>query len=222
MKTVLLMGLALAAASLPVKAADFSIANDTIAVAPGFDWNGFYLGVNGGGAWGSVDWTYVHGPDNSWDTNGGTAGATLGYNFQTGPWILGVEGDFDWADISGDVDCPNAFWSCNSELDWFATLRGRAGWSSGRFLIFGTAGLAVADMLVETSYGNRSFGSSNTATGWTAGLGAEVGFWEKWSAKLEWLYYDLGTNTYTVDSGLRVRASQHGNMVRVGINRHFN
>lgn len=223
MRTVLLVGAVLLAASMPVKAADFSFANETIvAAAPGFDWNGVYLGINGGGAWGGVDWKYVRGASNDWDTDGGTFGATLGYNFQTGPWMIGVEGDFDWADIGGSIDCPNPAFSCNSELDWFATLRGRAGWSTGRFLFFGTAGLAVADMRVETILGKKSFGSSNTAAGWTAGLGTEVGFWSRWSAKLEWLYYDLGTNTYTVDNGLKVKASQHGNMVRVGLNRRFN
>ena len=56
-----------------------------------------------------------------WDTDGGFAGAT-GYNFQTGPWVLGVEGDFDWADISGDTDCPIRL-PCEFELDWFATIR---------------------------------------------------------------------------------------------------
>ena len=221
MKTILLAGAALAAILDVRRAADFSVADETVTTGSAVDWNGVYLGVNGGGAWGSIDWTYAHGPSDDWDTDGGVVGATLGYNFQTGPWVLGVEGDFDWADISGDTDCPNPAFSCEFELDWFATIRARAGWAGGRFLFYGTGGLAIADMKVQTVLGDRSFGSSNTATGWTAGLGAEVGFWSKWSAKLEWLYYDLGENTYTVDNDLKVRASQQGNMVRVGLNRRF-
>ena len=45
--------------------------------------------------------------------------------------------------------------------------------------------------------------------------------WNKWSTKLEWLYYDLGENTYTVDNDIKVRASQNGSLVRVGLNRRF-
>ena len=220
-KTVLLAGVALLAASFQAGAADFSMADTTVAVGSAVDWNGVYVGINGGGAWGEVDWAYVNGPKNDWNTDGGVVGGTLGYNFQTGPWVLGVEGDFNWADISGSVDCPNPAFSCESELDWMATVRARAGFATGRFLFFGTGGLALAGMKVQTVLDNKSFGSTNTAAGWTAGLGTEVELWNKWSTKLEWLYYDLGENTYTVDNDIKVRASQNGSLVRVGLNRRF-
>lgn len=230
MKALLLAGVVLAAGCLPLSAADFSGADETVAAVPDFDWNGLYFGVNGGGGWGEIDWAFVNGPSATWDSGGGIAGATIGYNFQSGPWLLGVEGDFDWADISGSIDCPNPAFSCQSDLDWFATFRGRAGWATGRLLLFGTAGLAVADMHVETVLPGNSVppsgkpvnGSSATAVGWTAGLGAEFAFWSNWSGKIEWLYYDLGTNSYTVDFNSKVRASQNGNMVRIGLNRKFN
>lgn len=220
-RTFLLAGAALAMLPLAAEGADFSNADLTVKVGSAVDWNGVYLGINGGGAWGEVDWAYVNGPDADWDTDGGVVGATLGYNFQTGPWVLGVEGDFDWADVSGAVDCPNPAFSCESELDWMATLRARAGFATGRFLFFGTGGLALAGMKVQTVFDDKHFGSTNTAAGWTAGVGAEVGLWDRWSTKLEWLYYDLGEDTYTVDNDIKVRASQQGSLVRVGLNRRF-
>jgi outer membrane immunogenic protein len=221
MKTILAAAVALGLGTSAASAGE---------AVPNFDWDGLYFGVNGGGAFGTIDWTYVGGPSANWDSSGGVAGGTLGYNVQNGQAVLGLEGDFDWADIDGAIPCPNPAYSCQSQLDWFATVRARAGWAMGRVLVFGTVGVAAADMTVQTVLpggspppsGKPVNGSSTTAVGWTAGLGAEYDLGNQWSGKVEWLVYDLGTDTYTVDFGDKVRASQNGNLIRVGINRRFN
>jgi outer membrane immunogenic protein len=203
---------------------------EPVAVSPHFDWAGPYLGINGGWAWSEVDWTYDDGNPADHDGDGGLAGGTLGWNFQTGQWVFGVEGDFDWADVNGSTACPNPSFSCESEMDWFATVRGRVGFAANNWLFYGTGGLAVADLTMQTVLpggsvppsGTPTNGSSETAVGWTAGAGVEVGFARRWTVKAEWLYYDLGSDNYTVDNGLVVHAKETGNIARIGLNYIFN
>ena len=94
------------------------------------------------------------------------------------------------------------------------TLRGRAGFAINNVLLFATAGLAYGDLKAEL--GNLE--ESKTLVGWTGGVGMEVGFTPSWSAKVEYLYMDLGSRTYTitgVDNGL------HASFLRLGLNYHF-
>src|SRR5687768_13115337 len=63
--------------------------------APMYNWTGFYVGINGGGAWGESSWTST----GNFDVSGGLFGATIGYNWQQGPWVFGLEGDLDWSNI---------------------------------------------------------------------------------------------------------------------------
>jgi len=71
---------------------------------PAYSWTGLYFGINGGGAFGSSSWDST----GSRNISGGLVGATLGYNYQIGQAVLGVEGDIDWADINGSTNnaCP--------------------------------------------------------------------------------------------------------------------
>jgi outer membrane immunogenic protein len=192
-------------------------------------WAGMYLGINGGAAFGSLDWDYqVGGTADQWPT-GGLAGVTAGFNWQRGSWVAGVEGDVDWAGISGMVPCPNPSFSCQSNIDWLGTFRGRLGWAGNRVLLYGTGGLAVGGVNIQTVLpggavppsGTPTNGTSTTDVGWTAGFGSEIGLANNWSAKLEWLYYDLGTSTHTVDNNLKVNAAEAGSLVRLGFNRRF-
>jgi outer membrane immunogenic protein len=139
-----------------------------------YSWAGPYLGGNLGWAWGSVD----HNPTKPSGFVGGVQG---GYNWQTGPWVFGVEGDIQ-ATGASDTFAP---WKFSNP--WFGTVRGRAGYAFNNILFYGTAGLAFGELRGET------FGLSETHTnaGWTVGLGAEFGLAPNWSAKLEYLYVDL-------------------------------
>ena len=69
-----------------------------------YNWTGFYLGINGGGAWGDSDW---NGFAVSNSPSGGMIGGTAGYNWQGAgsPWVFGLEGDIDWTNIKDSRAC---------------------------------------------------------------------------------------------------------------------
>lgn len=199
-------------------------------VAPTFNWAGTYVGVNGGFGSGSLDWAYTPAPGTAnHSTSGGLLGVTAGVNVLSGPLLYGLEGDVDLANIDGSTACPNAAFSCDSNLNWLGTLRGRLGWTTNSILFYGTGGLAVGGVNISTTHpgfvvppsGTATNGSTSTDIGWTAGLGAEFGFANDWSVKAEWLYYNLGSHLHTVDGNLKVNATEFGNIFKVGLNKHF-
>jgi len=166
-----------------------------------YSWAGPYLGGNLGWNWGSVD-------NNPTRPSGFVGGAQAGYNWQTGPWVFGVEGDLQ-ATGASDTFAP---WKFSNP--WFGTLRGRAGYAINNILFYGTAGLAFGELSGQT------FGltESHTNAGWTVGLGAEVGLARNWSAKVEYLYVDLN------DSNFVITGAQNGyrfGLLRAGVNYHF-
>lgn len=192
-----------------------------IYVAPLFSWTGFYIGINGGYAWADADWTGTSGSAST-KPKGGLLGGTIGFNYQTGAWVWGLEGDFDAAWIkdtaTGTGICAAAP-GCETKSDWFGTARGRIGYAWDRWMPFITGGVAFANAKLTTAAGASD---SNTQIGWTAGLGVEYAFMGNWSAKLEYLYADLGkatcgSGTCTTDTDVDIKA----NIVRVGLNYRF-
>jgi outer membrane immunogenic protein len=189
-------------------------------VAP-FNWTGFYVGLNGGYGWGTSNWSSAA-TTGSTKPKGALAGGTLGYNLQTGVWVWGIEGDFDasWmkgSDNSGTGVCAGA--GCETKNSWFATARGRIGYAAGSFMPYITGGAAFADVKMTPAAG-----TSTTATrvGWTAGAGVEYAFMGPWSAKLEYLYSDLGNSTCgAATCGIDTTVSYKTNIVRAGINYRF-
>lgn len=214
------------AADMPIKAP----AKAPVAVT--YSWTGFYLGINGGGAWGKSSFDYVAGASVGHNNKGGLIGATLGYNYQLpSHWVLGVEADWDWASIKGSSSCPNPAFECNTKISSIGTLRGRAGYAWNNVLLYATGGLAWERVNVETvnlaglaipTSGTSTNGTKKWVTGWTVGAGLEYGFAKNWSAKLEYLYADFGTHRYTVDNSLLVDSRQRESIVRGGINYRFN
>jgi outer membrane immunogenic protein len=184
-------------------------------------WTGFYIGVNGGGAWGRSEWTGV--PD-KFDTSGGLIGGTIGYNWQTGPWVFGLEGDADWADISGSttvLGCGGL--ECKTRSDFLATVRGRVGYAFDRFLPYVTGGLALGN--IKATYPGFPT-QDETNAGWTVGGGVEFAFAGNWTAKVEYLHVDLGDITCSVGSacafpGVGNTVSLTEEIVRGGINYRF-
>jgi outer membrane immunogenic protein len=150
------------AADMPVKAPP--------AVAPVTSWTGFYLGINGGGAWTdgpSMTYTDLANTGNTFNAyvpstvnasaSGGLAGFHAGYNWQFSPnWVVGVEGDWDWTNlkasgtnpliraVTGTVFTDNAF--LETKVNWLASVRGRLGYASNNWLLYATGGVAFADM----------------------------------------------------------------------------
>jgi outer membrane immunogenic protein len=166
-----------------------------------FSWAGPYLGANLGYAWGSVD-------NNPTKPTGIAGGVQVGYNWQSGPLVFGVEGDLQ-ASGADDTFAP---WKFSNP--WFGTVRGRIGYAVSNVLFYGTGGLAFGELRGET------FGLSETHTdaGWTAGVGAEFGFAPNWSAKLEYLYVGLSDSRFSITGASN--GYQFG-VVRAGVNYHF-
>ena len=167
-----------------------------------YSWAGPYLGGNLGYAWGSVD-------NNPTKPSGFVGGAQAGYNWQTGPWVFGVEGDIQ-ATGAADTFAP---WKFSNP--WFGTVRGRAGYAFNNILFYGTGGLAFGELRGETF----GLSESHTNLGWTAGVGAEFGLSQNWSAKIEYLYVDLANSNFVVTGG--ASNGYRFGVVRAGVNYHF-
>jgi len=212
---IVALGGVAAAADLPPSPASPYYKAPAAYVPLAYTWSGFYIGINGGGAWGQSSWTTTGG----FDTSGGFVGGTIGYNYQMDPIVLGVEGDFDWADISGSTTagCPAS--SCKTNDNWLSTVRGRLGYAADRFMPYITGGLAVGD--IQASLPGFAGGSATNA-GWTAGGGIEFALPGHWSAKAEYLYVDLGNFSCGTSCGATSQTvSFTANLFRGGINYRF-
>ncbi len=173
LSSVALLGLATGAvaADLPSRRAPAPI----IAAAPLFTWTGFYVGVNAGFGWSNDDFDSVDLADED-DDGGFVGGAQVGYNYQIGSFVVGLEGDIQYADFGseGAFVVDGTTYDLDRS-DWFGTVRARAGVAFDRALIYATGGFAFAD----------------DANGWTVGGGVEYAFTNNLSAKIEGLYVNL-------------------------------
>jgi outer membrane immunogenic protein len=215
-----LLGLAVAA---PARAADLSVAPiykappvAPVVATPAYNWSGFYLGVNGGGAWGTSNWNSAGSRNLSGEVVGGTAGA----NWQMGHAVLGVEGDVDWSNIKGTGTAAGCPAGCTTNNDWLGTVRGRAGYAFDRFLPYVTGGLAVGDIKASTP---GFAGATQTNAGWTAGGGVELALTNNWTAKAEYLHVDLGNMNCGFNCGgvANNNVSLKSDLVRGGVNFRF-
>jgi outer membrane immunogenic protein len=224
------------------------------------NWTGAYVGANLGASWGDNatnitaipgtgavvippgDVDFIHKFANNLSNKTGFAGGgEVGYNYQNGPLVLGIETDFGAFDI--DQNNATTFTSTVSPAsvsishrvgtDWLWTVRPRIGYAGSNWMVYGTAGMAMSDVKVNTSYADTrvppnvaNIEVDENKTGWVAGVGAAYAFNQHWSAKLEWLYTDLGSvhgraptaNAFaTIDSETQVRA----NVIRLGVDYKF-
>ena len=206
-------------ASLPASAADLparGMPYKAPAYAPMYNWTGFYLGLNGGGAFGNSDWNGL-GVSNS--PGGGMVGVTAGYNWQGmgSPWVFGIEGDVDASFVSDSTAC-GAF-TCKTKNEWFGTVRGRVGYAWDRWMPYVTGGLALGDVKAQRT---GFAGSSDTNAGWTVGVGIEGVIAGNWTAKIEYLYTDLGDISCSAAAcGTATNVDLNMNVVRAGVNYRF-
>jgi outer membrane immunogenic protein len=227
-----------------------------------YNWTGFYVGLNTGLAINDSGYTLrptgdfltdpVSSPTNGLRTDSGnlnnpafTVGGQLGYNYQVGCFVYGLETDFNYnsTDESSYVNRALGFplpgdiiHTVTQQVDYFGTLRARFGYTpADRFLIYGTGGLAYGHVssssnVLFTYAGDNYIGSSSgMQAGWTLGAGSEYAFSNNWSVKLEYLYIDLGSKSYTYVPQPSFGASytyttsldtaQH--VIRVGVNYKF-
>jgi outer membrane immunogenic protein len=201
-------------------------------VAP-YSWTGCYIGVEGGGAWGTSRHTdvnsggFLHTDD--FNVNGGLVGGTVGCNYQMGRWVFGIEDDGSWINAKGSADVIGTVTGVGStKQNWLDTLRGRLGYAWDRTLIYATGGFAAAGVDATQCQVGVCVSETKTVTGWTVGGGLEYAFWNNWSFKAEYLYADFGSPRFfdpEVDVGglgfppRNVRL--HENIARVGLNYKF-
>ncbi len=209
---------ALAVAVIPAIAADFSVPSG-YKDAPAQTWAGFYAGLNFGGSWMSNPERYSKdsgaGPV-SFDSRekGEIGGGQLGYNFQTGSLVFGIEADFEDRNLYSDT----VFFPFGNLVDmigmsqsglWLGTVRPRAGFVAGNWLFYRTGGFAYGDVhhgLAEqniSAAGNSAGQSrdnqvSSLKTGWAYGGGIEWAVRRNWSIGLEYLHVDLGSSTLSL------------------------
>jgi outer membrane immunogenic protein len=206
MKKFLLGTVALVALAAPASAADLAARPYTKAppapVAVVYDWSGFYIGGNGGWGTSRSCWDVIGFGDGCHDADGGTAGGQIGYRWQTGTWVFGIEGQGNWADfqgshagfVSGGLDTNE------SRIDAFGLLTGQIGYAANNVLFYVKGGAAVT--------GNR-YRVSDTLTGvpitndvddtrWGAvvGAGIEFGFAPNWSVGVEYDHMFMDDRTY--------------------------
>jgi outer membrane immunogenic protein len=233
MKKLLIAGTALTTLlSVPAIAADLGMYRKAPVIAAPIvtNWSGFYIGANVGGASGNVNWfdSVTGARVSTHDTFGGLGGGQVGYNFQFSSWVFGVEADFDWTNISGSTRCPNPAFICQSNMDYFSTIRGRLGYSTGPILFYATGGAAFTEQRYETigPVAATTGGQSRTQTGWVAGAGIEwmpIAAFPALSVKAEWLHYDFDRDeVFTFPTPPTVTAQHRGELIRFGVNYRFN
>jgi outer membrane immunogenic protein len=254
----------LACAPSATLAADFPIK----APPPACNWCGFYVGGNVGWAAGRetvtttsffpapflpVDVAGINtAASPALSANGVIGGAQLGYNWQFGRAVIGLEADVDIPSLKtstsgtfpfpstlpgGAIGPPTAFFTTATSVstDWLVTLRPRVGVASNDWLFYVTGGLAVAkENFSQTINVIAPFvltdTYSATQAGWTAGAGIEAKLNPNVSLKLEYLYVDLGTtpaaagalNPAFAGSGVNSSTRLTTSVARVGINWHLN
>ncbi len=207
-------GAALAFALTSANAADPIIYEQPPVMMPAamYDWSGFYAGIAAGYGTGDADYDVF---DDGTGIGGDRSalfllGGVVGYNYQAGAWVFGVEGDLFWSGIDGST--ADFGTTIDSEIEWMGSVRGRVGYAFDNILPYLTAGVAFANNDVSVG----GFGSDdNTHIGWTAGVGVEIGLTQNLSTSLEYRYTDFGSEDYGFEDGFSSEGS--GDLHTVGV-----
>jgi outer membrane immunogenic protein len=229
MKKFLLGAAAIVALSAPAAAADLAARRYAPVVAPVYNWSGFYGGVNAGGAWGPTNWLYdVARTTTSHQVTGGFGGFQAGYNYQISSFVLGIEGDYSFANVNGSSPCPNPAYTCYSKVQEIADITGRIGFAWNRVLFYAKGGEAWAFNRyqgINPAIPNTNAGAE-TRAGWLGGVGLEYAYADCWTVKAEYNYIDFGTRTVTrhASNGSfaeSIDVTQKLNVAKVGVNYKF-
>ncbi len=239
-RRVILASASVIALAAAANAADLSPAPSAVSYKDtpyyGVNWDGLYVGVNGGYGWDVSDIGSTMGPLGP-KPEGGFGGGQIGYNLQRGNIVFGAEADFQGADITNSKSVavpppplqPVFTLGSKSTLDWFGTVRGRLGYAFDRTLVYGTGGLAYGHISDETSCSAApnpwnmtcasGYGKHETdATGYVVGGGVEHKFNPSWSVKAEYQYLNLGQESFFAKEAKEDYAVS---TVRAGLNYHI-
>ena len=197
-----------------------------------FDWTGPYAGVEAGYGWGDTKPTFNATSTADMNYQGYVAGIDGGYNWQSGNLVFGLEGDASLSGIDGEevglnTPCIIVGIGCSADVDWLATGRLRMGFSIDRFMPFVTGGVAIGG--VKGTFDSPGLACTcdvdDTMVGWTVGGGAEWAIDDRWSAKVEYLYVNLGNPSIRGDNTLSTpgvgTADYDFSVARMGVNFRF-
>jgi outer membrane immunogenic protein len=189
-----------------------------VVATPAYDWSGFYLGGHVGHIWGRSRVT-DNGvlTESGAPTNGVVGGVLAGYNWQSGPIVLGIEGDFGWSNAQGHGTLPppppppppptpvvvppgpNTY-----DLQWNSHFVGKVGLAADRWMVFATGGLAVAGFSFHQGVAPPSPPADHihaTYVGWSVGAGVEYAFTRNLLGRLQYIYDDFGGKNYATPDG---------------------
>lgn len=196
-----------------------------------FSWTGCYIGAQGGWGFGSSKGNPTNAaganplPFNI-DIDGGIAGGHVGCQWQSGAWVIGLEGDGEWSDLKGSQSNTQflLLFRDTTQVQGMGSVRGRLGWAADRWLFYVTGGWAIAG--VETTYEQVGFPpfhtEDRTRNGWTVGGGIQWAFAPNWSARAEYRYTDLGKKSFVDPVGDVADTNKVTfSAVRVGVSYHF-
>ncbi|QAU46825.1 outer membrane protein [Bradyrhizobium guangzhouense] len=231
-KNLLLAAVSLVAisATAPALAADLAARPYTKApamIATVYDWSGFYIGINGGGASAHSSWDQTAplvGGEGSHNATGGTVGGQVGYRVQSGQWVFGLEGQGNWADFTGDNTSALLAQRNRTKIDSFGLITGQVGYAWNNVLVYAKGGAAVVGVKNEvfsTATGASLGSNSDTRWGGTVGAGLEFGFAPNWSVGVEYNHIFLSDKDVTF-AGLKTdRIRQDVDMGLVRLNYKF-
>lgn len=218
------------------------------AYVPPPTWTGFYIGAHVGGFWADIKnndggfqdyhtyWDYPNRVVASWNNNndGVFGGGTVGYNYQTGAFVFGVEADFGGAGLTSDWNngvAPgrDGFLHVKNDASFYADVTGRLGYAVGPALFYAKGGWAFLDTNFSVNGHTSADGdwsvSSNGRDGWTVGGGIEYMWSPNWSVKAEYLFFDFGQNSLSWTDGrgntFNFERELQINSFKVGLNYHF-
>ena len=168
---------------------------------PGFDWTGYYAGLQAGYGWGRSDISGTSGApfSASADPNGGFAGGHVAGLWQFNQAVVGARAELNYSSIDGSaLLAPGS--SVGSDVKWFGSVNGEAGFALDRWLVYGVGGVAFAG--IETSQtGAASFAKTRTGTGWTIGAGVDYSLNNNVVVGAQYRYYDFGKEHFDAPDG---------------------
>ncbi|MCK1734020.1 porin family protein [Bradyrhizobium sp. 138] len=192
-----------------------------------YDWSGYYVGMNGGLGASSNCWDFNGGtPEGCHDATGATVGGQIGYRRQMGQIVLGVEGQGNWADLTGSNDSV-AFADINkTTIDAFGVVTGQIGYAVDNVLFYAKAGAAVTSntyQISPTLTGAQLGKSDHIFWGGALGAGIEYGFAPNWSVSLEYdhLFMQPGAVHFPTPAGGTDRIRQDLDLLTARLNYKF-
>jgi len=185
--------------------------------APVFSWSGIYVGFNVG--YGSAKAEAFGLSEN---LNGVISGGQIGGNWQNGPFVVGIEADFQGSLQSKTTNFVILGIPVTEKdsVPWFGTVRGRVGAAFDRVFVYATGGWAYTQFKIEGTALGATLSSNTNKGALVYGGGVEWMFANRWSAKLEYLRFDTGTTNVTL-LGFTFPAKLTDNIARFGVNFHF-